>query len=102
MSDGPTNLLTQVEVAERLRKTVKTVARLRAQGQLAYLPGRPVLIAEDELERYLRREIQRKQAQAEARARAARVQPLSPRQRARKMVAEMIARGETLPTLRRP
>lgn len=48
-------LLTQAEVAERLRVSVRTVARLRADGELPYLPGRPVRIAESDLGDYLER-----------------------------------------------
>ena len=37
-------LLTQEEVAKVLRRSVQGVARLRHMGELAYLPGSPVLI----------------------------------------------------------
>lgn len=47
--------ITQDEVAERLRVSVKTVERLRKQGKLRYLPGRPVKIPEDDLDAYVRR-----------------------------------------------
>ena len=46
-------LLTQEEVAQRLRCSPTTVKRLRSEGKLAYLPGRPVKIDERELERYI-------------------------------------------------
>lgn len=46
-------LLTQKEVAVILRKSESVVARLRASGKLAYIPGRPVLIDRADLEAYL-------------------------------------------------
>ena len=46
-------LLTQIEVAQRLRCTVQKVAKLRKTGQLAYIPGRPVLIEESDLRDYI-------------------------------------------------
>ena len=49
-------LLTEDQVAARLRRSKRSIARLRAHGKLAYIPGRPVRITEDELERYIRRE----------------------------------------------
>lgn len=39
-------LLTEAEVAERLRCSVARVRKLRAAGRLAYLPGRPILVTE--------------------------------------------------------
>ncbi|CDX34710.1 conserved hypothetical protein [Mesorhizobium plurifarium] len=48
-------LLTQKEVAERLRCSEQKVKRLRKLGALAYIPGRPVLIYESDLEEYLSR-----------------------------------------------
>ena len=48
-------LLTQEECAGVLRKTVNTIYRLRMAGEIASMPGRPVLIAEDELNRYIER-----------------------------------------------
>ena len=47
------NLLTQKEVAARLRCSEQKVKRLRKIGALAYIPGRPVLIAETDLQKYL-------------------------------------------------
>lgn len=49
-------LLTQKEVADILRKSESAVARLRANGKLAYIPGRPVLIDRVDLEAYLNAE----------------------------------------------
>ncbi|MER9166212.1 helix-turn-helix domain-containing protein [Mesorhizobium australicum] len=46
-------LLTQEEVAALLRCSTSKVKRLRLSGQLAYLPGRPVMIEETDLEKYL-------------------------------------------------
>lgn len=51
--------LTQEEVATLLRKSVKTVARLRQSGELAWLPGSPILITETEVSAYLDRRIVR-------------------------------------------
>ncbi len=48
-----TTLLTDAEVAERLRCTAAKVKRLRLSGKLTYLPGRPPLIDEVDLESYL-------------------------------------------------
>jgi excisionase family DNA binding protein len=45
--------LTQEEVAARLRCSTVTIKRLRLSGQLAYSPGRPVLISETALEAYV-------------------------------------------------
>ena len=53
--------LTQEEVAKLLRKSVKTVARLRQSGELAWLPGSPVLIAETEVSAYLERRLVRRE-----------------------------------------
>jgi hypothetical protein len=40
------DLLTEAEVALRLRCSPSKVKRLRLAGKLAYLPGRPVMIRE--------------------------------------------------------
>lgn len=49
----PDKLLLQKEVAKRLGCSESKVARLRFQGKLAYIPGRPVLIGEADLKAYL-------------------------------------------------
>lgn len=46
-------LLTEMEVAETLRCSPAKVKRLRLAGQLAYLPGRPPLVREEDLNVYL-------------------------------------------------
>lgn len=46
-------LLTDLEVAERLRCSGEKVRRLRYRGLLPYVPGRPVLTAEADLDAYL-------------------------------------------------
>lgn len=46
-------LLTESEVAERLRCSRTKIKRLRLSGKLAYIPGRPVLIRESDLNDYL-------------------------------------------------
>lgn len=45
--------LTEPEVAEILRCSASKITRLRRGGQLAYLPGRPVLIAETDLNEFI-------------------------------------------------
>lgn len=52
-------LLTEPEVAERLRCSVSKVKRLRLGGRLTYIPGRPVLVAEADLDDYVDREKRR-------------------------------------------
>lgn len=62
-------LLTEAEVAERLRCSTSKVKRLRLSGKLAYLPGRPVLVDEADLAAYLdsvKRQGEERQAKAEA------------------------------------
>ena len=46
---------TEIEVAEMLRCSTSKVKRLRQSGALAYIPGRPVLVAEPDLTEYLER-----------------------------------------------
>ncbi|WP_430715312.1 helix-turn-helix domain-containing protein [Rhodopseudomonas pseudopalustris] len=46
--------MSDAEAAARLNKTVGQIRRLRHKGKLGYLPGRPVLIGEDDIEAYLR------------------------------------------------
>lgn len=46
-------LLTEKEVSERLRCSTSKIKRLRLDGKLAYLPGRPVLIREEDLNAYM-------------------------------------------------
>jgi excisionase family DNA binding protein len=50
---GTPKLLTEPEVAEILRCSTRTVARLREAGKLPYIPGRPVLIDEADLLVYI-------------------------------------------------
>ncbi|MEO1911763.1 MAG: helix-turn-helix domain-containing protein [Paracoccus sp. (in: a-proteobacteria)] len=45
--------LTEPEVAEILRCSTSKIKRLRLGGKLAYIPGRPVLISETDLNGYL-------------------------------------------------
>jgi excisionase family DNA binding protein len=57
--------LTQQEAAAVLRKSVQTVYRLRREGELQFLPGRPVTIAAADLQAYIdRRQICRDQTAA--------------------------------------
>ena len=46
-------LLTQEEVARMLRRSVRAIARLRATGELPFLPGRPVLMRQVDIENYI-------------------------------------------------
>ena len=54
-------LLFESEVADRLRCSTSKVKRLRLSGQLAFIPGRPPLIAEEDLEAFIDR-MKRKRA----------------------------------------
>ncbi|WP_315918645.1 helix-turn-helix domain-containing protein [Mesorhizobium sp. SP-1A] len=47
------DLLTEKEVADKLRCSTSKVKRLRLDGKLAYLPGRPVMIREGDLNAYI-------------------------------------------------
>lgn len=47
------NLFTEKEVADKLRCSTSKVKRLRLDGKLAYLPGRPVMIRESDLSAYI-------------------------------------------------
>ncbi|MCW2317217.1 excisionase family DNA binding protein [Rhodoblastus acidophilus] len=78
-------LLTEPEVAERLRCSTSKVKRLRRQRRLAYIPGRPVLIDEDDLLAYLDDVKQAKieRAEREAAERAVRESPEWKAQQAR-------------------
>lgn len=46
-------LITQAEAAERLNVSERAVMRMRLTGRLPYYPGRPVLLAEQDVEAYL-------------------------------------------------
>lgn len=48
------NLLTQEEFAKRLHISVRTVYQRRMAGEIAYVPGRPVMIPESELGKFVR------------------------------------------------
>ena len=85
-------LLTQQEAATRLRVSVKTVQRLRQAGQLAYLPGPPVRIPADELERYVRRTITRDTPRPTPLVMRS-FRQLSIKERARRAAAEVLASG---------
>lgn len=49
------DLLTEPEVAEMLRCSTTKIKRLRLDGKLTYLPGRPVLIERQAVRDYLER-----------------------------------------------
>lgn len=84
-------LLTQQEVAARLRRSVASIARLRRAGELAYLPGSPVMIPASEVDDYLERKMvarpENEQAVPTARSPA-------PHQRADMIIAKMRAKGQ--------
>lgn len=84
--------LTQQEVADVLRRSVHSVARLRRAGELAWLPGSPVLIPAAELDAYLERKMVARREKAEERSRPA--PRKSPEEAARRMIERMRARGE--------
>lgn len=46
-------MLTQGEVANRLGVSQTTVKRLRLDGKLIYIPGRPILIDQADLDTYI-------------------------------------------------
>jgi excisionase family DNA binding protein len=71
-------LITQDEAAKRLGVSSSTVKRLRIDGKLTYIPGRPVLIDEADLEKYIA-------AKAEADAKKADALIETPAQRARRV-----------------
>ncbi|MDP1731133.1 MAG: helix-turn-helix domain-containing protein [Devosia sp.] len=48
-------LLTEEEAAKILRRSTGAVKRLRLSGALAYIPGRPPMIDEADLEEYITR-----------------------------------------------
>lgn len=48
-------LLTEEEAAKILRRSTGTIKRLRLSGALAYIPGRPPMIDEVDLEEYISR-----------------------------------------------
>lgn len=50
-------MMTEHEVAAYLRCSCKTVQRLRQAGRLAYLPGRPVLIDQNDFLEYVKSEM---------------------------------------------
>ncbi len=60
--------MTESQAAQRLGCSTSTVKRLRLSGKLSYIPGRPVLIDEADLEAYL---LARSQADAEKLAKRA-------------------------------
>lgn len=84
--------LTQQEVADVLRRSVAAVARLRRKGELAWLPGSPILIPAEELDAYLDRKMVARREKAEERARPA--PRRTPEEAARRMVEKMRAKGE--------
>lgn len=46
-------LLTESEVAELLRCSREKIKRLRLSGQIRYIPGKPILIDEEDLKAFI-------------------------------------------------
>ena len=67
-------LLTEAEVAERLRRSKQTVRRLRLGGKLPYLPGRPPRIDEADLIAFIEAEKLEAARKAERKQRAAKAE----------------------------
>jgi excisionase family DNA binding protein len=61
-------LITQAEAANRLGVSIRTMSKLRAEGELAYIPGRPVKIPETEVTDYIRRKLVRAKADLDHKA----------------------------------
>ena len=55
-------LLLESEVAAALRCSTDKVKRLRLSGKLPYVPGRPVMIREADVDAYLERTLCRRQS----------------------------------------
>jgi hypothetical protein len=85
-------LLTQEEVAKVLRRSVRSVARLRNSGQLAWLPGSPVMIPETELAAYLDRKMVKREVAEPPPAPAA--PKWTPEDRAAKMIDDLRRSGQ--------
>lgn len=85
-------LLTQEEVAKVLRRSVRSVARLRSSGQLAWLPGSPVMIPETELAAYLDRKMVKREVAEPPPAPAA--PKWTPEDRAAKMIDDLRRSGQ--------
>ncbi|MDR6870118.1 hypothetical protein J2Y55_001118 [Bosea sp. BE125] len=49
LNSGPNDLLIEAEVARILRRSTSAIKRYRLSGKLAFIPGRPVLIARSDL-----------------------------------------------------
>ncbi len=64
MSDDqkPPRLLLQREAAAKLHCSVGTIARLRREGILAYIPGRPVRISAEDVQKFKDEQIRRELA----------------------------------------
>lgn len=50
---APIRLLTSAEAARKIGKSESTVKALRVKGFLAYIPGRPVLFEESDVDAYI-------------------------------------------------
>lgn len=59
-------ILTQQEVAAILKCSISKIVRLRRDGRIAFLPGRPVKFLETDLQQFIDDENRRKQAEADA------------------------------------
>ena len=81
--------LTQEEVAQLLRRSVASVARLRRAGELAWLPGSPILIPETELNDYLERKMVKRRTREQPPARTG----PTPEEKGAALVAKLKRRG---------
>lgn len=70
-------LLTEIEAAERLHCSTSKIKRLRLSGQLPYLPGRPVLVDEKDLDQYVTDKRQKKEKKAASRRAPAALDPVT-------------------------
>lgn len=53
-SEVPIRLMTEVEVAERIGKTVHSVRYLRKMRRITFIPGQPVLFDAVDVEAYIK------------------------------------------------
>ncbi|WEZ82193.1 helix-turn-helix domain-containing protein [Rhizobium sp. 32-5/1] len=57
-------LLTQAEAAKRMGVSVEKLKRLRGQGMISYIPGRPVLFDEKDVDEFAAAYAERKRVKA--------------------------------------
>lgn len=88
-------ILTQAEVAERLRMSVRTVYQLRVEGRLRYIPGRPVRFLEDDVEKFIETSLQTGPASGRCgpRSKAFSIRSAEPKDISRRIFEDEIARN---------